>query len=206
MNSIGEKEKWDRILELYQKSSRLRCLSQEIDLKASAFMQPTIEFSYALDHILKSVAADLQSGQTTDHLDRAMGHIARAFFDSADWITLNLQNRISQLLGNYTSKVISDLLPEYYTDIRPTIDQLVALRKELPLSGDFISKVNQYEIEIKKLLDFLKKAEKTLPTLTFTLEVSKKKRVAKAVFFGLLWALIGALCSLILSYLLQVAR
>jgi hypothetical protein len=119
MSATLQDQRWDRMLTLYEKCKALMILAEETDPQASTFLQPTVELRHALEHIMRSVAAKRQQGEMQDevalrHLDKAFGHIARAFFDVADWMTVVLRERLMRLLGKYPPDVIAKSLPEYY--------------------------------------------------------------------------------------------
>jgi chromosome segregation ATPase len=111
-----------------------------------------------------------------------------------------------RLLGKYPPDVIAKSLPEYYKEIRPRLDEvtteLVTLRAD-KAPVDLWQSFDRYEAVIHELLQFLSKAERSLPALTAALQDSRKRRVAQSVFVALLSALAGALITWLLSNVIK---
>ncbi len=79
------------------------------------------ELRNALDHIFKCY---LENSSPDHNIDKAKGHILRAGFDAYELIALSLYEKIEILLKNYTSHMISIVLPNYFTEILPTINEI----------------------------------------------------------------------------------
>lgn len=213
MSIVGNQRQWDWMLALHEKCKAILILAEEIDPNAATFIQPTVELRHALDHIFRAISESRKEGESGDaraeaSLNHAASHIGRAFFDAAEWLTISLRERTMRVLGKYPADVIAKVLPEYYSVIRPRIDALTrdiaALRSQR--GGDserILQDAERYEAVIRELLDFLNKAEQSLPALASTVESSRKKRVAQSVFLTLIAALLGALVTWLLSNILQ---
>ena len=48
------------------------------------------------------------------NLDKALGHEYRAFFDTADWFSIQLRQKITNILSSYTSDTIHKTIPNSY--------------------------------------------------------------------------------------------
>lgn len=206
MNDQHTERLWEMMREMYFRCKALIILQEEIDPEFETFLQPVMEFRHALDHIFRSTSV-AEEGSSRDHqvehLRKALGHIMRAFYDLADYITIVIKQKTIRLLGKYSPEVISRSLPEYYTGIRPRIDELsreiAQLRTRKGMEDiELLPDMERYESAINELLDFLSRAEQALPALEASRATSHRRRVARSVFLALFSALAGALLTWLL--------
>jgi hypothetical protein len=168
---------WDRITELHQQTKALLLLLEELGLEHRSFLQPVFEQRDALDHIIRAKAVLRGLKQVPDseeyvrtNLDKAVGHLYRAFFDVADWIGLTLRERLQTELEPYSTEAIHALLPEYYAEIRPVLTQFVSDIANIRGSKDIgknelIMDVKRYVDIIRTLVGFYVKAQEARPGL-----------------------------------------
>lgn len=91
-----------------------------------------------------------------DNFDKAIGHLYRAFFDIADWVSINLRESILEEFTDYSHDCIQAVIPEYYTDIVPTIEEISVKIADVRTGKDVTSTdtntlMSEYEEILKKL-------------------------------------------------------
>ena len=94
---------WQTIVRVHNATKSLLIKAEEIDPSHQFFYPPIIQQRDALDHIMRAALAWIDpetiknnSGNLKDpseyskrQLDKALGHVYRAFFDAADWVSRN---------------------------------------------------------------------------------------------------------------------
>ncbi len=172
-----------------------------------------MELRHGLEHIVRAQAAMLgiNGGETSPNyiehsFDKAIGHEYRAFFDAADWLSVSIRKRIIETLDVYSPECIAAVIPEYYTKLRPSIDQscreIAGIRgaKDVARNSDIEAKVgksNEAIIEVDRyrrvmadLLDIDEKIHNSIPTL-----IDWKKKNRRGAFSQ--WILSGLVGSII---------
>ena len=163
---------WNNFTDLYFKTKEMYIKAEEYDDDFCSIMQPIKEQRDALDHIIRSYTELIKSnnGQTANqdyiqkNFDKALGHIYRAFYDTADILTIVLREHISKNLQGYSYKEIISVWDKY-SEVRPQLidvtKRIVALRlkKEIKSSSKEQQKIFD---EYKSIIDFL---FKTLDTI-----------------------------------------
>ncbi len=120
-------DKWSKIVQLHRATKTLTLLSEEHELKEwRKFLQPAMEEVHALEHIMRAKAAELgfladlepdnKLGYIEKNLDKAIGHLYRAFFDTADWLSVIIRQKIITALETYDNRCITAVIPEYYKE------------------------------------------------------------------------------------------
>jgi hypothetical protein len=157
------KEKLSRAVEMYFRAKTLIIKAEETDPQFKSFLQPKIEFASALDHLMRCHAAELgikseiEPEYEEKNLDKTLGHLYRALFDIADWLSINIREKIQNDLGVFSHEAIAAVFPEYYQTVKPDLDkadkQIVYLRnsKDIVNSG-LIKEVDEY-IHVIECLD-----------------------------------------------------
>jgi len=97
--------------------------AEEMGIGEDTFPQPLLEQRSALDHLMRTVlAAEPDACQRTpaeleqyeeDCQSKALGHMYRAFFDAADWLSIELREGIRDCLKPYAYDEICEVFPEY---------------------------------------------------------------------------------------------
>lgn len=81
------------------------------------------ELRNSYDHVMRaSYAATWE--ESCKELERAEGHLYRAAYDAYQIIHIFAYDEIQKLLSQYSSEVIVQVIPEYYTDLKPKINEL----------------------------------------------------------------------------------
>lgn len=172
-----DKINWDRIYSFYNTLKRLYAECEETDPELKTNLQPLNEFRAALDHLMRIVAIE----HLDEYKDRNMekeaeslfSHLCRAFYDVADMLAMNYRNKIVDALKKYNSDIIAKALPDYYSVIKPRIEELSLEIAELRTSKGFGKSKEEERVEtylriVQTLRDdwkIVNKAQKTLSDL-----------------------------------------
>ncbi len=166
-----EKNFWIDFENLYNMTKEMYIKSEEYDDDFSSIMQPIKEQRDALDHIVRSYSriiiieqSELSDDEKSEKLEsiqrnfqKALGHIYRAFYDTADILTIILREHISKYLNSFTYKQICSCWSDYETQ-RIKIINLSKRIANLRIIKEIKSnKKEQQKIfdEYKEILDFL---------------------------------------------------
>jgi len=126
-------ERWKSLVEIHNHAKSIFLCAEEFDPQFQDFLQPILELRHSLEHIVRAKAAELGINGEVDagnqdyiphSLSKAIGHEYRAFFDAADWFSVCIRNRITQALRRYSPANIDAVLPDYYSKLRPRVDQI----------------------------------------------------------------------------------
>ncbi len=155
--------------------------AEEIESDLKGFLQPINGFKSALDHIIRANNNPADSPEYKEsNLDKALGHIYRAFFDTADWLGMNYHLNILKELKPYNVDTITKALPDYYSDTRPTLlelrKQIADLRNNKDIAQDkelIINEVDAYSAIVEHLMNIYKNVVALKPSLE---EIKRKNR------------------------------
>lgn len=155
-----------------------------IDLKTGSFLQPWQEIRASYDHLARAFDCDLESGHNNSEevddkfdyislqLDKAMGHQYRAFFDTSDFLGMQMRKRAIEALSEFSTSQISKAIPNYYSEIRPQFEDfnrdIAKLRgsKDIGKTGKIIEEAEQYDAILQNMMDLVLKIENAIPSLT----------------------------------------
>ncbi|MBW2618077.1 MAG: hypothetical protein JRC92_04300, partial [Deltaproteobacteria bacterium] len=176
------------IVEAFTQGKQLIIIGEEFDSGFNTFLQPFVEHRHALNHIIRGKAAELglddpkrDTEYQRRHLEKALGHLHRAFFDAADWFSIIMRERIIDLLSPYSSGVIAETIPLYYSETRPKIDSIsrsiakVRDAKDVALYPS--NQITTYVNALNELLDIYNHLEQAIP------ELAAKKEQKRFKFF-----------------------
>lgn len=103
---MSYKNYWDDICKIHLFTKHYLLLAEEMSVDGDLFLQPLKEHRDAYDHIIRVYAAlgkkinvDNADEYMKNNMSKALGHEYRAFFDTADWLTLICRERINDLLA-----------------------------------------------------------------------------------------------------------
>jgi len=167
---------YDKLKELYpcyEKVKSAILLVENFDEEQEMYVAPMNQLRSALDHIFKSVTAtDIE--RCDYELKEAKEHMERAGYDALELLAGNLGTNIIKKLQPYNVETLTNVFPDYFTDILPKITdirQKVAERRmerNINSNGFF----SAYFDEIVELVDINKSVDKKIPALQ---EYSDKK-------------------------------
>lgn len=173
-------EIWKRIIIVHQYSKDLLLKGEEINLKLDGFIQPFKEQRDALEHIIRvqaakyNIVSDIEEDKEkyiSGNLEKVLGHEYRAFFDIADWVSINIRVNVTNFMSPYTPECITKAFPSYYADIRPQIEkanlEIAKIRcdKDIPKNDNIIPSVEKYHAIIDKLIEISSNISIYIPQL-----------------------------------------
>lgn len=161
---------WKNFSYIQKKTKELYILVEEYDDDFNSFIQPIKEQRDALEHITRAldVYYDFENPyeitieneeKIKRNLNSAIGHIFRAFFDSADVLSIELRKKLSDELKKYEYKEIVKVYPDYENDRKFLIElpsHFAKLRNKKDISDsvkEIILKVDTYYSEINTLFE-----------------------------------------------------
>ena len=162
-----EKNFWTTFSNLYLMTKDMYIKAEEYDDEFCSIMQPIKEQRDALDHMVRSYSELVNS--ENDHLDenkekyvqknldKAIGHMYRAFYDTADILTIILREHISNELQGHSYSHICSCWSDYESIRKQLVNvtkQIASLRLKKEVKS---SQEEQEQIfkEYKDILDFL---------------------------------------------------
>ena len=158
--------------DLYIRVKEKFLLAEETSEEFKDFLQPTFEINRAFDHLMRidAVGLGLIDNDHPDeyirgNLEKAIGHLYRAFFDIVDWLSLELRNEVIEEFGDFSHECIADVMPEYYSEVRPKVDELsekiatIRSKKDVTDSGT-IAVMEEYAELVQKFAEKVKVLKK----------------------------------------------
>jgi hypothetical protein len=166
---------WTSIVKIHNMTKILVIRAEEIDPQHEFYFPIIIQQRDAMDHIMRAAYASFDPERikkshpeisdikdyTKRQIDKALGHMYRAFFDAADWLSILYRERIRDVMSNYSSKTIYSVLPTYNEKIVPRIEEItsniVAIRnsKDIGRNSELVDGVDRYATQIEELSQFL---------------------------------------------------
>lgn len=177
-------QKLNDICELYFVVKEVIIYFEEINPEQKSDIQPINELRNAFDHLMRVVAVWLNIKEKTEpndyiitHLDKSFGHVYRAGYDTVDFLTLTLKELIYSELSGYSVRTIQEVIPNYYSEIRPSIyelnDEVTKYRSEKDVANTDARHLIEYIRDVKKIVEYHKGITKKIPTLD---ELERKHR------------------------------
>jgi len=201
-------KEWAEIVELQQHTKNLILIAEEYDLNWNDYLQPFLEQRSALDHICRTMAVktginkDGSDGEAYENLNKAKGHLYRAFFDTADWLSTRFRSLIIEEGSSYNSDCIKKAIPNYYSDIPPDIQKIntkiadIRNNKDIASQTGTINQVNEYNNLIDKLRGYYEiiiEAKESLEELKNEQRRKSWKSIIIQIVVGLLIAVVGTI-------------
>lgn len=179
MATPEEQEYWRKIVIVHNYAKAILIYCEEADLNQKTFLQPWNELRNSLEHLVRYKACELglltpaESPEKYQlaNLDRALGHEYRAFFDTCDWLSMVLRKRIREQLGPFIDypEVIKEVIPHYYSELKPAIDELTQkaadIRTKKDIKGDVLAEVEHYNQVVLRLKSLVDGLSAKVPTL-----------------------------------------
>jgi len=206
------------ICKIHEATKGLTILSEEFDSEFLSFLQPRNELMNAYQHIIRAVSNKIGLREeknndvedyTITNLGKALSHEYRAFFDTADYLSISLRKKITEELRPFSSDTIKTVLVDYYSTYRPRIDRITKeianLResKDIGKTDELLPSVERYNAELHKLLDIHSCIINAVPTL-MELEKKQASKDKKGFYIKFGLVIITALATGFVSWLVAV--
>lgn len=160
-----DKELKESLLLVYTETKNLFIEAEELFPEMRLFAAPTLEHRDALEHIMRYmnlISAGNITYATVKQLDSALGHEVRAYFDTADYVSISVRDEIRKSLQKIPTRKIKKNW-DNYSNIRAEqikiSEQIANIRKQK--SGD-VELVKKYKTIIWEILNIYKKFVKTI--------------------------------------------
>jgi len=154
--NITDKENRQKLYNVYTESKTLFIEAEERLPEMKFFPAPTLEHRDALEHIMRYFELSIDgviSEAAEKELDSALGHEMRAFFDTADFICINVRKQMSASLKRIPTRKINRVWSDYWK-IKEQIfilsDEIADIRKNRKGTMEYVYK---YKKKINELWD-----------------------------------------------------
>ncbi len=197
------KDIWEKILEKYSIIKEVYIECEETDPELKSNLQPLNEFRAALDHIMKMMFVlyfNEDEKEVLAQYDKLNSHLTRCFYDICDMLSINYRNKIIDILDGYDVQVINTVIPEYYSQFKPTIEEIslriVKYRNQKGIANsDCDDRFNEYKDDVLRLRDIFVKisqSQSNLIEVKEKIESKEKKTNRKNLWLGALLGVIGS--------------
>lgn len=175
-----EKRYWKSICEIYFLTKHYILKAEEISLKLETFLQPVKEHRDAFDHIARVYGYELMDKNVenpdsyrTENLKKALGHVYRAFFDTADWLSYECRKQIRETLAQIPPDEINSKYPEY-NEAKECLNSIpfeianIRANKDIGNTpGELVSVVQQYKEKLDLIVSIYTKILEIFPVVRF---------------------------------------
>ena len=177
---MTENEYWERIFYVHLKTKELYILAEEYGSELQTFFLPINSLKNAYENIIHVCANDYMARignsdsnpkYVLDNLRVALGHECKAFFDTADFLSILLRKKIAECLNGFTYPQIASVWDDYNTVRLQLIQinqEISEIRNRKSDTNDYYidEDVEKYYFETKNLLDwYIFVEEKVYPKL-----------------------------------------
>lgn len=168
---------WERICEVYFLTKNYLLRGEELSDDFDTFLQPLKEHRDAFDHVARAYGIKFKYGVNTDedngssycesNMRKALGHVYRAFFDTADWLSYICRKQIREhLIG----KSYQEIVREYpdYANIKLFLVQVPKQIASIRAKKDVYEGIENVATEVteyQKLLDRLLEIHEQIMTV-----------------------------------------
>ena len=134
------------------------------------------------------------------NLDKALGHVYRAGYDTLDWTALYKRKYISDEIAPFSLETINSIFPEYYKDMRPdleSINELIAkkrLEKDVgnPNIENFVEYVKIVE-KIHSYYDEVLKKKSSLIEYENKLKKKERRNLIRMILVGIFLVIVSVI-------------
>ncbi|MCX5675249.1 MAG: hypothetical protein NTX87_09590 [Planctomycetota bacterium] len=184
---------WRDVIHVHQHVKRLMLQGEELDLEQNTFIQPIRELRDALEHIMRVLAAERKLGQDSGdeyieaNLQKALGHEYRAFFDVADWVSIEVRGKIRSLVEPFSPECLMAVVPDYYSTYRTEIEQtsldIAAIRdgKDAGNRERILDQVESYRKKLDRMIEIALILERKLPAMLEYKQKESRASLRKSV-------------------------
>lgn len=198
----------EKIARYYAVTKELLIFAEQVDPQNRTLPQVINELRNCLDHLMRTFLfkfglreVDKGYDYVEINLDKAYGHVYRAAYDTLDWLSLTLKDRIIDELQEFSLDTIQAVLPEYFTEIKPRLEQILSdevarLRIEKDVaakSEENLVKYGQVTAELKRLFQIIINKKSALVEHHVRLKKSRLRQLLWRIIEGVAVVVIGGL-------------
>jgi hypothetical protein len=125
------KEELKGLVDLYILVKKWIIDAEELDARLESNVAAIKEMRDALDHVIRFISRYMEGSSDNDReylvlqIQKAYGHIYRAGYDSLDGVIVSVLARIEEeYLADIPVSSIRDVLPEYWREYRPRLEEI----------------------------------------------------------------------------------
>lgn len=208
MFSLAEESELRQVTELYGKVKELILFCEENHEEFKSNLHEVKELRDAFDHLMRIFAARLGVKDEKDdryvkeNMDKVFGHVYRAGYDTLDYATLILRDKINSEVLGFSPSAIQAAIPTYYSEIRPSVESItsdiIKLRNDKDVANKSPEVFTVYFQNVKNLQKMFDAILKAKPSLIEYSDKRKKEqlndtltKIAIGIAIGVIMALIG---------------
>lgn len=208
MFSSSEETELRQVTELYGKVKELILFCEENHEEFKSNLHEVKELRDAFDHLMRIFAVKLGVKEEKDeeyikiNMDKVFGHVYRAGYDTLDFATLILRDKINKEVSGFSPSAIQAAIPNYYSEIRPAVESItldiIKLRNDKDVANRSPEVFDKYFQNVKNLHKMFDVILKTKPALIEYTGKRKKEqlndtlvKVAIGIIIGVAMAIIG---------------
>jgi len=128
------------------------------------------EFRNSYDHLMRGIVE-----QKEEEFNKSISHLRRAAYDACELISLDATRSIHEKISKYNTTIITEVLPEYYSDIYP---RLISIQKEISIErekNDNLFSDGEHLAKYTMLYDQLINIDKKISRAIIGMEEYKKQ-------------------------------
>jgi len=196
MNNLNH-EQVGKLCQVYGKIKHYMIMAEEYGLEHKTYLQPRLELFQAFDHVVSEYFLE-QLNNNDGSLNRAIKHMFTAFFDVADWTINEIRRLVIIELKRYNPDIIKTAIPDYYSNIRPNLDQLTEKLTKIREEKTFekLESIDEYASLLDNAYEYIKKIRYSQGTL---IELKKKTRIK--VMLGPVIGIISIIVAILITFL-----
>ncbi len=202
--SFDEQEtaKIKEVVELYLFVKKLLLYNENIDPESYTFPQVLNELRNSYDHFNRALAVKLGFSESDDsdysykNLDKSLGHIYRALYDTLDWLNINVAESIENELEPFSAETIKEVIPNYFSETKPKILEYNSRITEIRYRKDISSINHECLKEYSEIVAYLIEVRESIISRVDTLieyESRKKKESNKNLIYYAIISIISAI-------------
>jgi len=207
---VEQTERIRKIARYHNVTKELLLFGEQADPENRTLLQPINELRNCLDHLVRVILYKLgehrpteQNNYVTANLDKSYGHVYRAAYDTLDWVSITLKGRILTEMDGFSNETIQAVMPEYYSEIRPRLEELlnndiVELRMDKDVTAKDEANIVKYGEIAAELKDLFKRIISKKPALvehhTRKQESEKRgkgQRIREGLVIGIICIIVG---------------
>jgi hypothetical protein len=121
----------------YTRAKDIAIKAESMDSLNKGYIQPLHELRYCLDHFMRCFDYE-QAGESQEIIKKsissAIGHLQRTYSDSIEWMLVNVKEEYIITLDDYKNEQIQMVFPEYYSEIRPSLEKITKVINEYKIN------------------------------------------------------------------------
>lgn len=208
MFSDDELDYFRQITLLYAKVKELVIFCEENHDEFKSNLHVVKELRDSFDHLMRIFAIKFDLKENGDeyiniNMEKIFGHVYRAGYDSLDYASLILRDKINNEVEGFSPSAIQAAIPSYYSEIRPTVekitDDIVKLRTEKDVANSSLEEFSEYVDNIEKLHEMYDVILKAKPSLIEYTDKQKRDSFWKILIQIGIGIIIGAILIMLKS-------